>query len=217
MSWIKLHRSILEWEWYDEPNTFRLFVHCLLKANHSEKTWRGTKINRGEFITSLQKLSNETGLTVKKIRTILGKLKGKELAIKTSSQNTVIQVIKYDNYQITANEGQTDGQTKGKQRATTKNNKNNKKENNEVCLDEIQDSKKHVIEKWIQYRKEIRKPLKQSTIDSIIKKMNENSVASCEAVVEKSISNGWTGLFWDNITNLVEEKQSSFTFDKNKL
>lgn len=217
MSWIKLHRSILEWEWYDEPNTFRLFVHCLLKANHSEKTWRGTKINRGEFITSLQKLSNETGLTVKKIRTILGKLKGKELAIKTSSQNTVIQVIKYDNYQITANEGQTDGQTKGKQRATTKNNKNNKKENKEVCLDEIQDSKKHVIEKWIQYRKEIRKPLKQSTIDSIIKKMNENSVASCEAVVEKSISNGWTGLFWDNITNLVEEKQSSFTFDKNKL
>lgn len=217
MSWIKLHRSILEWEWYDEPNTFRLFIHCLLKANHSEKTWRGTKINRGEFITSLQKLSNETGLTVKKIRTILGKLKGKELAIKTSSQNTVIQVIKYDNYQITANEGQTDGQTKGKQRATTKNNKNNKKENKEVCLDEIQDSKKHVIEKWIQYRKEIRKPLKQSTIDSIIKKMNENSVASCEAVVEKSISNGWTGLFWDNITNLVEEKQSSFTFDKNKL
>ena len=30
---IKLHRKILKWEWYDEPNTMRLFIHLLLTAS----------------------------------------------------------------------------------------------------------------------------------------------------------------------------------------
>ena len=38
--YIKLHRSIMDWRWYDDPNTFRMFVHLLLKANHAAKDWR---------------------------------------------------------------------------------------------------------------------------------------------------------------------------------
>jgi len=71
--WIKLHRGLLEWEWYDEPNVFRLFLHCILKANHSDKSWRGSVIKRGEFVTSLQNLSSETKLSVQQVRTCLKK------------------------------------------------------------------------------------------------------------------------------------------------
>jgi hypothetical protein len=35
--WIKIHRSILEWEWYEDTNTFRLFMHLILKANHKDR------------------------------------------------------------------------------------------------------------------------------------------------------------------------------------
>jgi len=31
--WVKLHRSMSEWEWYGEPNVVVLFVDLILKGN----------------------------------------------------------------------------------------------------------------------------------------------------------------------------------------
>lgn len=131
--WIKLHRSLVDWEWYKDPNTFRLFLHCLLKANHQDKQWQGKTIKRGTFITSLDTLSHELGLSVKQIRTAISKLeRTSEVAKKGQSKYTVIQVINYDKYQDEGKQEDTqrasEGQTRGKQRATTKNDKNDKNE-----------------------------------------------------------------------------------------
>ena len=49
--WIKIHRQIIEWEWYDEPNVMRLFLHLLLKANHKDKNYRGKVIKKGMLLT----------------------------------------------------------------------------------------------------------------------------------------------------------------------
>jgi len=122
--WISLHRKILEWEWYDDINTTRLFIHCLLKANYELKHWKGMPIDRGQFVTSLDKLSSQTGLSVSQIRTCLKKLKStNEIAIKSHTQHTVITVISYDDYQ--GNDKRDDkpvtyeSQTSDKQIATT--------------------------------------------------------------------------------------------------
>ena len=72
--WIKLHRQFLEWEWYDDPNTLRLFLHCLLKANHKDKKYRGDLIKRSTFVTSLEVLAFELNLSTQQIRTSLSKL-----------------------------------------------------------------------------------------------------------------------------------------------
>ena len=58
--WIKFHRKFINWEWYDDINTSRLFIHCLLRANHQDKKWRGITIKMGQFVTSLSKLSTES-------------------------------------------------------------------------------------------------------------------------------------------------------------
>jgi hypothetical protein len=88
---IVVHRSLIDWEWYTDEKVARLFIHCLLKANHADKKFRGKIIERGSFQTSYQMLSDETGLSVRSVRTSLNKLKTTgELTIKTSSQNTVI-------------------------------------------------------------------------------------------------------------------------------
>ena len=98
--WICIHRKILNWEWYTDINTFHLFLHCILKANHKNIQWQGIKIKRGSFVTSFSHLSFETGLTVRQIRTSLNKLKTTQcLTSKGHAKYTVITVINYSYYQ----------------------------------------------------------------------------------------------------------------------
>ena len=124
--WIKLHRRFLEWEWYDDNNTKILFLHLLLKANHKDKKYRGQIVKRGSLLTGRELLSKETGMSVMQIRTSLTKLKAtNEITIRTSSQGTEIQVVKYNSYQVVTNEA-TNEQPTNNQRVTT--NKNVKKE-----------------------------------------------------------------------------------------
>ncbi len=159
--WVSLHRKILEWEWYDDTNVCRLFIHCLLKANHQHKKWKGIDINRGQFITSLDKLSRETGLSVSQIRTCLKKLKSTgEIASKSHTQHTVITIVSYDSHQGNdkrdSNQVTYESQTSDKQIATTN---NDNKENNEnkvkrftpPSVDEVYS---HMVEKDFPYRKE---------------------------------------------------------------
>lgn len=39
--WICLHRKILKWEWYQDTNTFRVFIHLLLNANWEDTKYMG--------------------------------------------------------------------------------------------------------------------------------------------------------------------------------
>ena len=97
---ITLHRQILSWQWYQDVNTFKVFIHCLLKANHTKTTWQLIEIDRGQFITSLKSLSAETGLSERQIRTSLNKLiKTNELTSKATNKYRTITVLKYNEYQ----------------------------------------------------------------------------------------------------------------------
>lgn len=98
--WIKLHRDLLEWEWYNDANTCRLFIHLLLKANHQDKHWQGLVIKRGQLVTSRGNLSNDAGLSEMQIRVSLNKLKvTREITIQTTSRFTIITICNYDTYQ----------------------------------------------------------------------------------------------------------------------
>lgn len=124
--WIKLHRQILEWEWYSDNNTFRLFMHLILKANHKDRRFKGIELKAGSVVTSRDILAIETGLSVRQVRTSLDKLKStSEVTIKTSSKGTIIQLVNYEKYQLTTSEA-TNERPANDQRTTT--NKNVKKE-----------------------------------------------------------------------------------------
>ncbi len=134
--WIKLHRQLLDWEWYDDINTSRLFVHLMLTANHKDNKWRGIEIKRGSRLTSLDKLSSETSLSVSKIRTAIKKLiSTNEIASKSHSQHTVFTMINYDVYQDDDKQDDkpvtNESQTNDKRIATNKNDKNVNNEKND--------------------------------------------------------------------------------------
>lgn len=166
---IQLHRKLLDWEWYTDTNTKSLFIHILLKANHTGKNWRGIDIKRGSFVTSVNKLSLETGLSVKNVRTALSHLEQtNEVARSTSSINTTITVLNYDNYQsggkVVASELANKGQTRGKVVATTNNYNNDNNENNKDILD-----KKDFISFWNEIANKTSLPTLKALTDDRVK------------------------------------------------
>ena len=97
---IKLYRSMLQWEWYDDVNVKVLFLHLLLKANYEEKKWRGNKIEKGQLLTTITTLSEETRLTPQQIRTCIKKLEStKEITVKSTNKKTLISIEKWRFYQ----------------------------------------------------------------------------------------------------------------------
>ena len=135
--WIKLHRSFLDWEWYDCPNTCRLFIFCMLRANHKDTKWRGIPIKRGQFITSYDKLSIGTGLSVRNVRTSLKNLESTgEVTRESTNHMTMLTVCNYSTYNDIElstdkpNDKQVthDRQATDKQPTTDKNEKNLKNE-----------------------------------------------------------------------------------------
>ena len=97
---VKLYRSMLGWEWYDDPNTFRVFVHILLRANYEDKRWHGIEIKRGQLLTSRSKLAKETRLSTQSVRTALLHLKSTgEITIESTKRATLITVANFGLYQ----------------------------------------------------------------------------------------------------------------------
>jgi len=89
-----------DWEWYKDINTKVLFIHLLLTANIKECKYMGKEIPRGCVITTISKLSEETGLTPREVRTAIKHLISTgEIEVKTTNKNSIIKVHNYNVYQ----------------------------------------------------------------------------------------------------------------------
>lgn len=137
--YIKLFRQIVNWEWYNDSQTLHLFLHLILKANHQENSWQGQTIQRGQLITGRLKLSKETGISQRSIRTCLTRLKAtNEITTKTTSRFSLITIVNYEYYQSdtnkatnkTTNKQSNERPTIDQQSTTNKNDKNDKNDKN---------------------------------------------------------------------------------------
>ena len=99
---IKIHRTLSSWQWYTEPNTFRVFIHLLLLATHKQSKWHDVELLPGQLITGRFKLSQDLKLTERVIRTALKRLKTtNEIAIKTTNKFSIITICNWATYQDT--------------------------------------------------------------------------------------------------------------------
>lgn len=139
---ILLFRQITEWEWYQNPNTFRLFVHCLLMANYTDGRFEGKEIKRGQLVTSLPSLSEQTKLSIRQVRVALDHLiMTGELTNKSYTKFRIITVVNYDKYQnndrqidsqMTDKRQTSDSQMTDKCQQYNNNNKETKKQGNNI-------------------------------------------------------------------------------------
>jgi hypothetical protein len=146
---IYLHRKLKDhWIWKN-PFYFQWFVYFLFRANFkANKVLIGSDlidVKKGEFITSIEKLSKDlNGATSQKVRTFLKLLEKDKMIIKKStSKLTKIYICNYDSYQTNqqANNKQITNQQQTNNKPTTTENKDkeSKIKNNNINYIEIKD------------------------------------------------------------------------------
>ena len=138
-TFIKVDRNILQWRWYQDANTTRVFLHLLLTANIADHDFEKITIHRGEVVTSLASLSRQLGISVRSVRTALEHLKTTgEVTSTIYHHYRLISIPEYDRYQAVPTR-----QTTSKRQATDKQatsdrqqSKNNKheKEGKNLCV-----------------------------------------------------------------------------------
>lgn len=143
MGHIKIDRKILEWEWYSDINTCRLFLHLLLKANWKPGRFMGVDIERGSLATSLPNLAAETGLSLQNVRTSIKKLKTTgELTVNQHPKFSVITIKNYTLYQDANSQLTVNQQATNSQLTPIEEDKNKEVNNNsitKVMLSESED------------------------------------------------------------------------------
>jgi hypothetical protein len=184
--WVKLHRSFLEFDWYDDPNVVRVLLHLILTCNYEAKQWRGIDIQAGQIVTSYDKLAEALSLSPKQIRLALDKLeKGREIERNRAGKGQLVTLVKWAKFQQDDNqEGrkragkkEDKGQEEGRKRATTKEGKEIE-ENKEG--EEVTHAQKLI--QWLQTNCpdvcKMKEPLTNEQAQSIIDKYpNPNFVA----------------------------------------
>lgn len=99
-TFIKLSRKIQSWRWYQDANTMRVFIHILLNANVYDHDFEDITVKRGQWVTSVNKISEQLNISTRSIRTALNHLKStNEVTIKTTPKYSIITVKNYNQYQ----------------------------------------------------------------------------------------------------------------------
>lgn len=243
--WIKIHRSILEWEWWDDRNTRDLFIFIIISANHKSKTWHGKEISVGSFVTSLQSLAFGSGLSVQQVRTSLNKLKSTgEITDKSTSEYRIITVCNYDKYQTTQDDfqqaiQQTEQQASNKQITSKQQaNNNNQEYKNERSKEEekrdtdVSQKKfsfldelvaigvdKQIAEDWIKVRKTKRLSQTRTAMNGTIKCLKEIKCIyglSFNDAIRICVEHSWGGCRADFFKEYSIPQQQSMFEEKQK-
>ena len=122
-TYIKLFRNLLNWEWYKDANTMRVFIHILLKVQYEPSRYKGHKIGRGECVFGYQSCADDLKLTVQQVRTAIKHLKSTgEITVKTTNKFSIVRVEKWHLWQIQDGKvtSKTTSKRPNKQQATNK-------------------------------------------------------------------------------------------------
>lgn len=169
-------------------------------------------------------LSRHLGLSVRQLQTILADLEGANLVTRVEEEGRrVIRTVEkvalqraLSDGQKTRSEGDAENRMGGVKKTARggcgKPHTYNKEDNKEVIntkglieqLDKIpwasdlpfsSDAFSNAWQSWIDYRKQLKKPLKDATVKAQWKEFVKWGEASSISSIEQSIKNGWQGLF----------------------
>ncbi len=105
-TFVKLNRKILDWKWYQDATTFRVFIHLILKANVFDNDFQNITVHRGQLVTSYGHIAGDLGfyknsnINVEPIRTAIRHLKKTgEITTERIQKGLLITINNYEKYQ----------------------------------------------------------------------------------------------------------------------
>lgn len=127
-SWVPLARDIRYFEYFTDRNVLQVLIYILTSVNYQDKYWKGVKIKRGQFATSVGRIAADCELSSRQVRLVLEKLEArKTIQVETTNKYTMITLCNYEDYQENSvgvgqtndNQKSNKSQSNGNQRATT--------------------------------------------------------------------------------------------------
>lgn len=242
--YIKLYRQITDTPVWADSDKLKLWLMCLMKATHDEKTQvvgnQIIELKAGQFITGRSALSDEFNRDVKKDRRVDGLTlfrwlslfeKMEMLNIKKTNKYSLVTVLNWDKYQgqRTSNEQQLNNKrtSNEQQLNTNKNDKNVKNVKNEkkedICYQQIADMYNNTcvsfprITKLSDARKKaIKARLKTYTADDL---QNAFTLAEQSDFLKGANNRNWSATFdWMlKDTNLAKILDGNYTNNSSKM
>lgn len=100
--YIKLYRSLLEWDWFSDPNTLAVFMYLLLNARFVDGSWRGIPLKAGQLITGRKAISKDTGVSEDCVRRSLKRLQDNHtITIQPTNKFSLVTIENWCKYQHT--------------------------------------------------------------------------------------------------------------------
>ena len=227
--WIKLHRSLIDWEWYDDHNATRLLTHILLSVNFEDKKWKGQEVKAGSMILSWDTLSNSIGLSIKQCRTAMAKLESSgEVTRKAASRWQVVTLVKWEELQSTENKragiGAGKGQDEGKQRATTKEEKESKEPKEEKketakafnffsFLSQELNCDKQLLKDWLKVRSKKKAADTETAAKSFITQVQKSKLTA-DQILTECVERSWAGFKDEWLTKPMQQNGNQVKQDK---
>lgn len=88
---VKLNRRIKDKAWYGENGTLRIYLAVLLGAAWKDFEYDGMTLHKGQYVTSLAKLAEHCGLTIRQTRTAISHLKAThDIAVQSTAKYSII-------------------------------------------------------------------------------------------------------------------------------
>tara|TARA_Y100000590_G_scaffold303218_1_gene341868 strand:+ start:6640 stop:7422 length:783 start_codon:yes stop_codon:yes gene_type:complete len=230
IGYVKLHRQLEHWGWYQDSKALHLFIHLLIKASTTNRIYKGVKLKKGQLITSYRLLAEQTGISLQSVRTILTKLESThEIQVQNNQKFTIVTVKKWESYQASAEDEQLTDDTDltQEQHATNtvatqtqhttnteltpvkevKNVKNDVKKINkkESFINSVEFQYQEPLASWLNYRKDLKTLSQWQYQYKQLSKFNNP-----QEVVEHSIGQGYRGLFEPKPISISNNKQGTF-------
>lgn len=230
--YIRLYRSLLDWEWYADSNTKDVFIHLMLTANYEDKKWKGITVQRGQRVYSAQKLADELHMSRQVIRTAIKHLISTgEITNDSTPEYSIITIKNYDSYQQLTN-SPTNEQPTPNQRLTNeqpqckkdKESNKDKKDKYSAAFTTYAGDDSELLKALFDFaemRKAIKKPLATERaakmLTTSLDKLAKDSKTKI-AILNQSIFKSWQGVFplKDNQPQKFSkpEHQPSFDIDE---
>jgi hypothetical protein len=211
--WIKLHRKIRDCSviWDDKPfSRGQAWIDLLMMANHEDKDiyFDGGvyRVERGQKLTSIRKLSEEWGWSRTKTTKFQNDLKKAEMiSLKSDTKKTVVTIVNYNNYQDI--EIQKEPPTSHKQatekpqKDTNKNDKELKNEKKKIYIGAYHFSDNEILQSafndFLEMRKAIKKPMTERAIKNLAVKLNKLSpdIYTQADILDQSINHSWQDVY----------------------